>query len=200
MSNVFLLILFIVISFFIYLFFLWKFLREDYDPHRVFSFGIATFIATLIGTGVGIWMGNVWFWTGLMGYVVMTIILARKFEFRIVEIIEASTPGYFVIYLAILFYGLSNSGGLATIILLAVTFLLLILFFVLKRNYKRFTWYKSGRLGFASLISIGLLFLVRAITSVVAPDVVSHIGVVGFIPSAILSFFSFFTVYNLSNG
>lgn len=173
-------------------------MREDYDINKLFSYGLATFFAMIIGVGVGIWAGNYWFWLAMIAYAVMAIILIRKFHFRPIEIIEGSTPGFLFINLLLLLHGLSR-GGTATVVLFLFTVFLLILFFILKANYKRFTWYKSGRLGFASLITLGLLFLARAITSVTAPQVISHVGVLEFIPSAIISFFSFFTVYNLNN-
>lgn len=199
MSNILPVILFSLVSFFTYLFFLWKNLREDYDVGRVFTFGIATFFAFIIGSLLGRILGNFWYWIGLVCFVAVSVLLIRRFEFRIIEVIEASTPGILIVHLLLFLLGLLRNQSINHILMVLLGLLLIILFVVLKKNYKRFTFYKSGRLGFASLVTLGLLYLIRAITALVAPHTISHIGVFEFIPAAIISFFSFLTVYNLGN-
>lgn len=198
MSNLITIPVLLLLSFFSYLFFLWKYLRDDYDTNKIFTFGIATYFAFMLGLFIGTVVKEIWFWTALLAYGMMFIFMIRKNHFKVIEAIEASTPGFVITYVLILIYGLLRNEGFETIVLSVTSLLLLAIFFILKKNYKRFNWYRSGRLGFASMVVLGLLFLIRAIASVLDFGSISLIGVVGFIPSAILSFFSFFTVYNLS--
>jgi hypothetical protein len=57
---------------------------------------------------------------------------------------------------------------------IAILFFISIYYF-LDLNYKRFTWYKSGRIGFSGLTSLFLIFLTRAALATQFPAVLSFV-------------------------
>lgn len=200
MSNVILVALLVFLSLFFYLFFLWKYLRDDYDTNKVFTFGFTTFISCVAALIIASLIVNFWFYVGIVVYGFITFLLFRKFGFRFFELLEAATPGYLFFLSTMYLRGVINNGESWNYALLVISLVVLLLFFVIKKHYKKFNWYKSGRLGFASMFSLGTIFFARSVSEVVAEGAISNIGVVGFIPSAILSFLAFFSLYNLNEG
>lgn len=196
MSNILIAILLALASQFFYLFFLWKYLREDFDISMIFSFGFLTYIGLIVGLIIGGLLTMFWYWVALGVFFIVYFLLFRKSEFKIYELIESSAPGLIFFHTMLYLYGVTVQS-LALIPFIG-TMLILVLFFVLKRNYKKFTWYESGKLGFASMASLGILFLVRAVISLLPITIFSFNRVVEFIPAAILSFICFFSLYNLS--
>jgi hypothetical protein len=79
-----------------------------------------------------------------------------------------------------------------------VIILLIVLFYFLDAHYKKFTWYKSGRVGFTGLTTLGLLLLLRAAVAPIVPDMLSFSGKYEAIISGILAFVSFLLVFNLA--
>jgi hypothetical protein len=64
-------------------------------------------------------------------------------------------------------------------------------------RYKRYTWYRSGKVGFSTLTAAAILFLLRALAGLAVGDMLSFIGKGDIILSAVLSFVLFLSIYNL---
>ena len=74
------------------------------------------------------------------------------------------------------------------------------LYLFLSKQYKRFRWYKSGKVGFAGLTTLGFIFLVRGLTALWVPFMLSFVGVMDAFISVIISVVAFGMVYNLSRS
>lgn len=190
-----------------YLFFIWKRLKEDYLPSRIFS---ASFII-LAGAAVGIILNyfliapllrstpifspnGTWFWFAFIGAALGLAGVVFKYKMRFFETMEAVALGFaFLVFFAFM----PSIISLVLVVLLG-------LFFFLDSRYKRFSWYKSGKVGFSGLALLALFFLIRAFIAMINPDMVSFTGTTLFIGkvdaviSSILSFIFFLTLYNLS--
>lgn len=152
-------------------FVLWRKLKEDYRNENIFKFTLIV----LLGGIIGFWLGLHWasyfvFWTIAAGAILGGIYSIKKFGFKFFEVIDAAAIAGFWFFL---FYYLGNIVGslgfqanwfLRNFILIG-EFLLVAIFIVvyryLSRNYRRFYWYPSGKIGFAGLLSVSLYFLLR---------------------------------------
>lgn len=199
MSNVPLTLFLTIIASFIYLFSLWRGLREDYEIDHVFSLGFLSLIGLLIGFAIGKLIPEYWFWTTLSGFLIFFIIFVRRFKLRFYESLETSTPGLIALISVPFLAEIITSGSQSTSIFALFIILSFVLFLWLRKNYKRFTWYKSGKIGFASMSVFGLLFLFRIIAGFISPETVTMAGELDIVASAIVSFLSFFSLYNLSD-
>jgi len=185
----------------VFMFIYWRALREDYDNKIIFNSAFVIFgfgiVAALLVNYISKTSG-LWFWGGFLGMNLGLLLSFRASSLRYVEILEpalvAMMPLYslFLVVLGLLF-GDFPSVGFGVFVLL-----LFILFFVLSSNYRRISWYKSGRQGFAGMTIIGLMFFGRSLVAGYIPFMISFVGEMDVIPSAVVTFLMFFGVYNIS--
>jgi len=150
MSTVIPLILLVIIGALVFLFLYWKKLRDDYSRDTVFTTGLFVVIGSIAG-GVGgnllskVLMENrvfvpqgTWFWGSVLVSFVFFLFGVRKKKLRFFETFEAYGMGiivWFAIFASILYWPLS-----------LVLIMFFILYLILNKYYKRFSWYQSGRL------------------------------------------------------
>jgi hypothetical protein len=189
----------------VFLFFFWRRLKEDYSSSLIFSSGLTIIVAVLIGVGLSkIFSGLVrpgkvfvprelWFWGGYLGFLAGFGLALRRFKIKSVETFEAGVLGLLFLLLLVYIKSLSLVFVLAT-----VAVLLIFRFF--ESKYRRFGWYKSGRVGFSGLAAAGIFFLARMIISVSVPGATSVVGKVDLVLSGVSAFLLFFSLYNLSES
>ncbi len=185
------------VIFFFFLF--WKKLREDYDSESIFNF------AVFITVGIGIFsfisqsmLPQWWFWANCLGVILGFILGKLKFKFRFFESLEATTIGLLP-WLSLVFLqdAISNTS-LPSLIAFIVLLLVIAFYTFLDAHYKKFTWYKSGKVGFSGLATLGLLFLIRTAVAATFPSMLSFLGPIDSIISGVIAFTSFLLVFNLS--
>ncbi len=88
--------------------------------------------------------------------------------------------------------------GWAVGVIVLLNFGLILLFDFVSIRYKNFSWYKSGKIGLAGLLTSGVFFLTRAAIALIFPSVVSFLGRSEIILSGICAFTIFLLIYNLS--
>ena len=76
---------------------------------------------------------------------------------------------------------------------------LLTLFAYLDASYKNFSWYRSGRVGFSGLTTLGVLFLLRAAFASFFPDVISFVKYEAIL-SGVAAFVIFLAIFNLARS
>jgi hypothetical protein len=116
------------------------------------------------------------------------------------ETLDACIPGF--LFWA-LFVFLSDSiafSNLSSLIASGIVLLIIVLFFFLDSRYKRFVWYRSGRIGFSGFSVLGIFFILRAVFAAAFIDVLSFVGTLDVIISAVVAFFSFLIVFNLARN
>jgi hypothetical protein len=180
-------------------------MREDYSSDLIFSAGSFFVLLTLVGyllSRLVLFLfvassvfnpAGLWFWGAFGGFAVAILVSVRKYKLNVVQTSESALLGA-SFWLLIVF--VANLAVLPTISLV----LFYALFYYFEKNYRRFSWYKSGRAGFSGLAVTSLFFLGRAVASLVVPTTFSLIGRLELVPSAAASFLLAFSLYNLSEG
>lgn len=183
----------------IFLFFFWRKLKDDYIQDQIFSTAfyvilISIFFILLSKFLLPKW----WFWFGFLGFLIGLMIGISRFKLRIYETFDAAIFSFLPSAFAYSLYESTRSSDwylLAHSVLFLVIFLLYLFF---NRNYKKFSWYKSGRVGFAGLAAGGVYFLVRAAIAFKLSFMISFVGEFEPILSGVLAFLIFLLIFNLS--
>lgn len=184
-----------------FLFFFWRRLKEDYPANQIF----ATAFFMLAGVSAG-WLLSkeflpAWFfWVEALGGIPGFLVGLLHFKFRFHESLEATVVS-FLPWLAV--YFLKDSVLSASVVSLGgflFCLLLLGLFFVLDVHYKRFSWYRSGRVGFAGLAVAGFFFLARAAVAAFYPYMLTLARRFDAVISGVVAFAFFLLIYNLSKS
>lgn len=147
---------------FIFLFIFWKRQKEDFDSAVIFK--MATYI--LVGTAVGLlasrlFMKELWLWSAFLGGTGGLALLTWKMKTNFYETFEAFLIGGLP-WIAIIF--LSDSAthsSLASFIGFLVILLIIFISYWLDAHYKRFSWYRSGKMGFTGITTLSLVFALR---------------------------------------
>ena len=186
------LILLFSVIFSIFLF--WRRLREDYLTSQIFT----AFFYSVFGFSAMIVISlfvykNWWFWLALIRGHMGLYYGIYRFKLKIFEVYEAfvfaGITFFSITGLTVSFIRLSLSGS----IYFFITLLLIPVYFLLSRNYKKISLYRSGRFGVAGVSIAALFFLIRIPVAVSTDNMISFVGKIDWIPSAV-SFFIFLIV------
>jgi len=188
-----------IFAFFVFLFVVWKRLKEDYPTESVFSLCFITTLGMVLGYLIAkMFAPSYWFWMEILGILIGFIFLTLKNKLKFYETFEALFISYltwFGIYWVFLFVKTpAISSFLASLLIICF----IVLFYLLDRNYKDFSWYKSGRIGFSGLVTAGLFFLSRSAIASLFPFMLSFSGKTDVYISGVASFIIFLLVYNLA--
>lgn len=197
-------IIFVISMFFgsiLGMFVAWRRLREDYVSKLIFNTLFVVLIYTyfitfftylltkdLNGSAVFI-PTNLWFWSGFFTFMLTVVYVSKKYRIKLNELFNNLVLTWIVILMI---------GTLSVNYYYSVFFLVLMLVYLyVDANYLKYNWYVSGKIGFSGLFLFALFFGARAIVVVVFTDIISIIGKVDFIFSAIIAFLSAFSLYNI---
>lgn len=190
-----------VVGILFFLFIFWKRLIDDYLPSQIFT--TAFFI--LLGVGFGYlisikFLPFWWFWIGFLGLFLGLILGIVRYRLRFFETLEAVLIG-FGPWLGLIFFADSVlSYSASSFIGFAVILGLVGLFYYLDNHYKGFTWYGSGRVGFAGLSVAAFFFTIRLTTSYFFSTVLSLSGKYDIWLSSVTAFCLFLSVFHLSRS
>ena len=192
-------IIFILSANILFLYFFWKRLKEDYLADYVFTAAIYIIFAVVISQVVSMrFFPQWWFWVGFVATLAGLTGGIYRYRLRIVESVEAlflSTLPVLILIFTYHFVITREYGNLlASIYLLFLTFA----FFFFDKHYKRFAWYKSGRIGFSGLTIAGVFFLTRSAVASFFPDMLSFSGKHEVYVSALVAFVAFLGVFTLA--
>jgi len=202
MSNYLLQLVLVALGGYLFLFIFWRNLSEDYPDKRIFLHGFGIVLGALLGAFFGnlisaslrsssLFDPKYFFWWGTgIGLVTGLIRTSRVLKLSLVQLLEYSLPGILLWFAVINFL----------IPIHAISLMLLLgLFYLTKAVYRKFTWYKSGKVGFASFLTLGVFFSLRAVIAATAPSMVSSVGKVETVLAACLAFLCFWSIYQLSD-
>jgi len=183
----------------IFLFVFWKRLKEDYPTSQIFTTGLYMIVGISLAVIISTKFFGLWgFWLSFTGAALGLALGVLKFKLRFFETFEAGVAASFF-WLGLVFLSDSiEKSNSASFIGFIVIILLIVLFYFLDAHYKKFSWYKSGRVGFTGLTTLGLLLLLRAAVAPIVPDMLSFSGKYEAMISGILAFVSFLLVFNLA--
>ena len=191
--------LYILIGNLIFLYIFWKKLKEDYTSEIIFTSAFYILAGMVLGLVFALKIKtDLWFWLSFVGLVIGFSLTIIKYKLRLMETVEAVViavlPSLVLIFLSDSIRNQSYDSFFQSIL----TLILIILFFIFDKHYKKFTWYKSGRIGFSGLTTLGLFFLLRALVANWFPFMLSFFGKKEVYLSASMAFVSFLGLFNLT--
>jgi len=185
----------------LFTFFLWRRARQDYTSTQIFNTAVLIILSAALGWAAFRFTHNHFteapflfnpkvsgFWYILAFGTAGFFLSVRWFLLNPYEALEALFPGVLLWFLliSIAFFDLMA-------LFAAVS---LALFYYLERVYPRILWYRSGKVGFASLVSAATFFGLRAGGVFINSQMFTSIGRIDAPISAAISFILLFVVYN----
>ena len=188
-----------LVGVFIYLFIFWKKLKEDYVANQIFTTGILSILFGILAYFISTrFLPMWWFWLALIGFTAGLTLGIIRYHMRGYETAEAAgvaiLPWLFLIFItdSIINQSIYSFLYAMTVVIAVVVYL------ILNSKYKEFSWYASGRVGFAGLTAIGIFFLLRGIIAFIFPDMISFVGKIDALISGMVAFVVFLSVFNLA--
>ncbi|OGM21085.1 hypothetical protein A2714_02020 [Candidatus Woesebacteria bacterium RIFCSPHIGHO2_01_FULL_38_9] len=186
-----------VVLIFLYVF--WRRLKEDYTQNQIFTCGFYILLGLVIGSIIADAFAPLWFfWLSFSGAVAGMLLGVYRFKLRIFEVLEASVIGALVLLSATYTFDWITTKNIFSALGALAVVILMIFYALLNKHYKRFTWYKSGKVGFSGMMTLGIFFLIRTIIAILLPHMLSFVGSIDAVISGTLSFLAFITLYNLA--
>jgi hypothetical protein len=174
--------IFAVLAFITASFFLWKQLKEDYSEEDILSFTIDLFLASLIGARLlyiienlnffGLNILNWFLWGKYPGFSLLGAIIGggllfyywtKKKRWDLWLTFDKTVIAFFTIQLIGGIGLFISSASMFDLARLITNFVLLGFSAYLTKNYRKFIWYKSGKLGFVAGSCFGLYFLLLGV-------------------------------------
>lgn len=153
-----------VLGIFILLFLLWRTLKEDYSFEKIFNLGFLILIGYFISLVLSKYVvSNMWFWIILLGIIAGFTVGILKQKMKFFESFEALIVGL-LSWVSFVFLSDSiNKFSLISFLAFWISFVCIFIFYFLTSHYRSYSWYKSGKVGFAGVITAILFFIFRCL-------------------------------------
>jgi hypothetical protein len=188
-----------VLGILVFLFVFWKRLREDYSSEIIFKTAFCILVGILVGFSLSLkFLPVASFWFTFIGALLGLGFAIWRLRVKFYETFEALTVSSFP-WLSFVFL-LDSVINASLISFLAFVAILIFVFvsYYLDTHYKTFTWYKSGKIGFAGLLTLSLFFIVRSILAIFTVNMLSFVGLrVEAVISGAAAFICFVLLFNL---
>jgi len=151
----------------VFLYLVWKCLRHDYDDRKLIVYGWLGLVVFLMCgrlvyglINVEIWnespMDWLWFWKkpgislvgGFLGVVLMTVWYSSKSGWKVWSFLEDGLGVWLVSGLELILLSILKTKDIRLVILAVSLGLIWGLSIWIKRKYRSFVWYRSGKKGF----------------------------------------------------
>ena len=183
----------------VFLFIFWKRLREDYAPGIIFE----SAFYVILGIGMSQFMSlrffpNLFFWAGFLGSVAGIYLGHLRLRIRFYESLESLVIGLLpwisFVFLtdSVTHFSLSSFLGF-----LGILFFIFI-FYYIDTHFREFTWYRSGKVGFAGLSTLAIIFTARSAIALFGIGVLTFSGEYEAVLSGGIALVSFILLCNLS--
>lgn len=166
-----------ILGFSIFVFLLWRSLKDDYIPEKIFNLAACVAIGLFAGLLVSKWfVPGYWFWLEFGGITIFYVIAIKKLKIKFFESLEGMVSGLLPwVGLTYLSIAISRSS-LASFLAFWVCLISFFLYYFINSRYRTFSWYKSGKIGISSTLTLFLVFLIRGVVSVFYPTAISFVG------------------------
>lgn len=182
----------------VFLFIFWKRLKEDYASEIVFKSATYILTAILISWLLSVRFFPEWFlWAEFIGGMMGLAISFRLLRIRFYETLEAFVISSLPWVSLTLLKSSVVSSSLSSFIAFLVTLVVIFVYYFLDYHYKEFTWYKSGKIGFAGLSTLALIFVTRSLLALFGIHVLSFVSKFEGIISGAFAFICFLLIFNL---
>ena len=184
----------------VFLFVFWKRLKEDYAVEMIFETCFYVLLAILIGWLISLKFSPEYFlWAVFASSILGLYIGVLRFKLRFYEALEtlviASLPWLSFIFLKDSVVNSSLSSFIGFLVILIIIFA----FYFLDTHYREFTWYKSGKVGFAGLSTLAIIFAIRTATFLAGIRMLSYLYHYEAILSGFMILISLVLLWNLSH-
>jgi hypothetical protein len=130
------------------LFFFWKKLKEDYTQTQIFTSGFYILLAVACGSIISDnTQEDWWFWFSLLGGALWVLVGILRFRLKVFETIDTSVFAALVLLFYVFLYDATKTSGISSSLGAVLLLILITLFSLVKKHYKTFSWYKSGKVG-----------------------------------------------------
>ncbi len=143
------------IGVFLFFFLLWKTLKDDYHYEKIFNL---SFI--LLGCAIVFWLisGYVeesyrFIFIFFGSFIVFTFGLIKQ-KMNFYESFEGFVISFLAWYAVFTLQITISQSSLSSFLSFWMTLISIFIFYVSKTYYRSFSWYKSGKVGFASIVSL----------------------------------------------
>ncbi|KKR11973.1 MAG: hypothetical protein UT39_C0001G0028 [Candidatus Woesebacteria bacterium GW2011_GWA1_39_21] len=179
-----------------FLFIFWKNLKDDYMPSQIFSVGFIVLISFALGFFLSGFASTYRFWILFIAIVIGYIIGYSKSKIKFYEGLDSLTIALAISLIpSALFF--INDWSLDLFLFYLSLALSCLVYFSVRRYYKTFIWYKSGKRGFSGLFTLGVVFLFRSVVSIVKPDYTLFLTEYDIFISGLISFSAFLNIFIL---
>lgn len=139
-------------------------MKDDYHYERIFNLSFITLATLSISSLISTNFFPVYqFWFNLfgltLGYGIGGYWQKIKFYESFNSLVISLLPWFGVIHLV---RSIANSS-LIEFVIFWVCLLLIFLYFLIESQYRKFIWYKSGRVGFSGLMIAGIFFALQVV-------------------------------------
>lgn len=185
----------------VFLFLFWKKLREDYSSEIIFKCGFSILFGVVLGYFLAIKFAPAWFlWAEFLGAIIGLSIGSYQLGIRFYETLEAMTISFLPsVSLMFLEDSVANSSFISFIAFLVVLVFIFVYYF-LDLHYKNFSWYRSGKIGFSGLATLGIIFLTRSLLALLRLPVLSFVDKFEPMVSGVMAFICFLLILNLGKN
>lgn len=153
----------VFVGVFVFSFFLWRRLREDYTADQIFVLTLLLLVGIWLGLIIGRrFLPDYSFWTLLFGFFLMGFYGVKKLQMRIFEVIDSALPAF--LWAMFFFQPLDLwQKHLPPYIESLLPAVAIGSYYYFSKNYRKFYWYPSGKIGFAGLASFAFYFLLKSL-------------------------------------
>lgn len=180
-------------------FLLWKRLKDDYHYEKIFNLGSIVLIGVVVvDVATRYFLQNYWFWIQVVVILALFLWVLSKQKLKFFESLDALIIGLLPwLGLGYLVDSIKNSS-LSSFLSFWIILLFIFAYFFLDSQYRRFTWYRSGRVGFAGVVVACLLFISRIILYLIYPQTTSYVSIYDPYLSATFAIVFLFLTYKLT--
>jgi hypothetical protein len=183
----------------VFLFIFWKRLREDYAPAIIFEISFYILLGIAVTQLISFRLIPDWFfWTSILGALVGLYLGNLRFKVRFYEAFEAVVIGLLPWGSFIFLKDSVARASLGSFIGFLGVLLIIFIFYYVDTHFREFTWYKSGKVGFAGLSILALIFTVRSTIALIGISVLTFSGNYEAMVSGAAALVCFVLLFNLS--
>lgn len=193
---------------YLYLFILWRNLKEDYPSAQIFSIGIQTIIGVGLGALLAQFLSSsfqfrfleasqLWFWGAFVGYFLSFSVLVSRAKMRYWEVFQYGFLGAISAFFVLLLT-LTPTSGIRAVYPLVLIIVSFAVYALIQKNYRKFAWYRSGKVGLAGIVAAAVFFMGRSVIAALGLPMLSLAGSIDVVASGLIAFLLFFNAYNIS--
>ena len=148
-------------------FFLWKKLKEDYHFEKIFNLAFTILFFQIIASIIANkFFLDYWFWINLTGIVLGFVISIIRQKMKFFESYDGLVIGLLPWFSFTFFAQAVHNSSLINFIGFWIILVLVFTFLFLDSQYRKYTWYKSGKVGFSSVVTSFLFFAIRSVLGI----------------------------------